>query len=153
MNIDRLSSDLQYANVLGQNIALEDTMRLRLAVLAMREDNPEVDHIMFWGRLRGRNMVKQGLYNDYYIICTQTDKKGEPHPEIKFYWSNDNFKFAPLPRVSHADEKSLASENGYLTGEHDRIIKESEVPKHLQHIDQDDDDCKLPIILRDYPKR
>ena len=55
MNINRLSSDLQYANTLGQNIPLEDMMRLRLAVLAMKEDHPEIDQIMFWGRLRGRN--------------------------------------------------------------------------------------------------
>lgn len=133
MDIDRLSSDFQYVSHLGQNIGLEDMMRLKLALLSFREEHKH-DRVKFWGRVRG-------FYNDYYIMTAVTEQKGVSFPKREFFWSNDSFQFAPLVKIQDSSiTQFLESQNGYFTGEHDKILREGQVDKHLEHFDADDDD-------------
>lgn len=56
MDIERLNSDLQYVAHLGQNIPLDDTVKLKLAMLTFKEEhNP--DKVELWGRVRGSKFI------------------------------------------------------------------------------------------------
>jgi hypothetical protein len=65
-------------------------------------------------------------------------------PKRRFFWTNDSFKFAPLPETRKSDEALLASLNEYFTGEHDKILKESQ--SDFDHLDHDDDDRRRAFI-------
>lgn len=54
MDIQRLNSDLQnFVCHLGQNIPMEDTIKLKLAMLSFNEEhNPDAVHL--WGRVKGK---------------------------------------------------------------------------------------------------
>lgn len=131
MDIDRLTTDQQYLSHTGQNIPLEDFMKLKLALLSHRERHSP-DRVEFWGRIKG-------FSNDYYIMVSTYEKRNLAFPERKFFWSNDSFKFAPLPEPSADDKQTLSTMNGYFTGEHDKILKES-ASATSDPLDLEDDD-------------
>ena len=138
MDIQRLNSDLQYVSHLGQNIPLDDLVKLKLAMLTFREEHkPSAVHL--WGRVKG-------FYTDYYVMVATHYDRAATFPQRRFYWSNESFVFAPLPHVGKHDAAFLATLNDYFTGEQDRILRDG-APAHGD-IDDDEGSLRLPDIIR-----
>ena len=132
MDIDRLSSDLEFAAHLGQGIPLEDLMKLKLVLKGHREEFPQ-DRVQLWGRVRG-------FHNDYYVMVATREQRGRPFPLRTFFWANESFKFSPLPSVSPAHADLLSQQNGYFTGEHDRVVVRLDAAGAFEHLDPEDDE-------------
>lgn len=93
-------------------------MDLKLALNIFSANN-SFDEIQVWGRIRG-------LYNDYYIIIGVKNVRNSPFPTRDFFWAYEDFKFAPLNEPSVESLGFLQGVNGYFTGEHNKVLKQSE---------------------------
>lgn len=123
---------MQYLAHLGQNIPLDDLIKLKLAMLTFREEH-KPDAVHLWGRVKG-------FYTDYYIMVATYYDRAATFPQRRFYWSNESFTFAPLPHVEKGDCEFLSTLNDYFTGEHDRIVREGHKSNHS--VDDDEDIIK-----------
>lgn len=93
-------------------------------------------------------MIILGFYNDYYIIVSTQHLRNLPFPKRKFYWANESFAFSPIPEVRKSEQAFLSSLNDYFTGEHDRILQESQ--SNHDDLNMEDDDSIFPITKTSY---
>ena len=78
MNIDNLSSELKFANRIGQTLCTEEVIGLQSAVLRLSH---EYQHEVFelWGRIEG---AKQ----NYYVVAGVNFKGSQHFPSRKYFW-------------------------------------------------------------------
>mgnify|MGYP000042864698 CR=1 FL=1 len=117
-------------------------MKLKLALFSFREQN-KYEKVEFFGRIRGIDRVIEGISRDYFIIVGTVFTRLQSFPTRDFYWSNDSFVFAPLPAVSSEAGAFLSVLNGYFSGEHDKILRETSGAH--KHIDLEDDNRMHPL--------
>ncbi len=75
----------------------------------------ELDQVTFWGRIIG-------LKKNYNILMSFDFKGDNFFPKLNFYWSDSLLEFSPLPELELSDKEILSSKNGYLSGEHDKLV-------------------------------
>ena len=91
-------------------------MDLKLAINIFKAKN-NFEMIQLWGRIRG-------LYIDYYVIVGMNFPRTQSFPHREFFWSYEDFKFAPLLEPDHAAIPELMKINSYFFGEHHKILKQ-----------------------------
>ena len=111
-------------------------MDLKLAISVFRANN-KFEVIQLWGRIRG-------LYNDYYVIVGMNFPRTHSFPQREYFWSYEDFKFAPLLEP-HADAlPELLKINTYFFGEHHKVLKQLQSQASLD-FDPENLDRKSPL--------
>lgn len=138
MEISDVSSSLKYFNYHGVTLNIEERSQIELALLKIENESTH-DSLLFWGKING-------TVKDYFIAMGLNLVNETDFCTKKFYWcSSTNFNFASLPCVDKKHIPVLSAVNGLFTGEHDKILKESE-SKADQEIYLEDD--AIPIVIK-----
>ena len=80
-----------------------------------------------------------GTKKNYNIIISINYEEKSFFPKLTFYWSDNLLDFSPLPVLKEEERLILANNNGYLTGEHDKLVhlfEENEEFLDLNDFDQ-----------------
>ena len=65
-----------------------------------------------------------GLHKDYFIITGSKYLRNHTFPKRDFYWSYEDFRFAPLNKITDTKTANfLAQVNTFFTGEHDKVLR------------------------------
>lgn len=126
MEINRLCSELEYANHSGSTLSIEELTHLQLSVHALNE-NENFDCINFWGRIKG-------VENDFYIVVGMRFKERINFPERHYFWCYNDFFLSPLKDVSPENCQWLATLNCYFSGQHDKILRNQSFDTPAQEV-------------------
>jgi len=110
----KLSGELKYVNQIGVTLSLDERMKLELAILKLNETE-EFDQIVFWGKV-------EGIAKDYYVALGLKFKNQYEFPLKKFFWSNDEFKFAELPPINKEHKDKVDTFRTLFSGDHTKIL-------------------------------
>lgn len=139
MEITDISCHLKNFNYHGVTLNIEERSEIELALLKIQNESLH-DEVLFWGKVNG-------TVKDYFIALGLNFSGETGFCSKSFYWcSSTNYNFASLPAVDKKQVATLASFNGLFTGEHDKILKESESTDRTEiFVDEDD---AIPIVIK-----
>merc|ERR1712072_1590893 len=80
-----------------------------------------------------------GLSRDYYVVVGVRCSNSKPFPIKTFYWCTDNFNLSNLPDCNDDNRNFLCNLKGYLSGQHDKVLKsfETEQAPAIDTLDTD----------------
>jgi hypothetical protein len=94
MDIDRLSSELKFANRIGQTLSTEEVISLQSSVLKLSHEY-KFERYFFWGRV-------EGVSGNYYIVQAANFRNAHHFPQKKYFW-----RYPPI----HAALKTSSSQS------------------------------------------
>ena len=94
MDIDRISSELKFANRIGQTLSTEEIISLQSSVLKLSHEY-KFERYNFWGRVEGTSA-------NYYIVEAANFRGTNHFPHKKYFWRYYSF---------HAALKTSSSRN------------------------------------------
>jgi hypothetical protein len=78
MDISRISSELKFANRIGQTLSTEEVISLQSSVLKLSHEY-KFEHYNFWGRVEGTS-------KNYYIVEGLNYRGSNHFPIKKYFW-------------------------------------------------------------------
>ena len=92
MNIFALSTELKFANRIGQTLSPQERISLEANVLKLSQEYPN-EVYNFWGRI-------EGVTKNYYIVQGLTLKGATNFPSKKYFWRYPIHNPAPMTSTS-----------------------------------------------------
>jgi hypothetical protein len=87
MDIDRISSELKFANRIGQTLSTEEIISLQSSVLKLSHEY-KFERYYFWGRVEGTS-------GNYYIVEAANFRGANHFPHKKYFWRYSRPHAAP----------------------------------------------------------